>query len=193
METGLRGNEEADGLAKRAIDEGSSEKKHLPAQLRKALPRSKAAAWRAAKAELDKRAGAVWRESPRYEKLARIDKTMPSKGFLKLVKGLSRKKASILFQLRSGHTLLRVHLFRIKQADSPRCEWCKGADETVHHYLMVCPAHAEARRAMVAAGGRHTLIVGKVLNTEKLLLPLFQYIARTKRFTETLGDIEGTQ
>ena len=48
--------------------------------------------WRAAKAELDRRAGVAWKESPRYERIGRIDKALPSKGFMKLVEGLPRKK-----------------------------------------------------------------------------------------------------
>src|ERR1700720_2935178 len=111
---GVKGNKEADELAKEAVEEGSSDRKDLPAPLRKALPRSKAATWRAARAELDKRARAVWKESPRYLRMAKIDTALPSKGFLKLVESLPRKKASLLFQLRSGHVPLHAHLYRIK-------------------------------------------------------------------------------
>jgi ribonuclease HI len=190
---GVKGNEEADELAKKAVEEGSSDRTDLPAPLRKALPRGKAAMWRAAKEELVRRASAMWKESPRYERMAKIDKALPSKGFMKLVEGLPRKKASLLFQLRSGHVPLRAHLYRIKREESPMCAGCEGAEETVHHYLMTCPAYAEARRAMVAEGGRHTLIAAKLLNDEKLLTPLFRYIARTQRFKTTLGDLDVVQ
>ena len=143
--------------------------------------------------ELTRRAAGIWRASPRHTKLARVDRSLPSKGFLKLVGGLPRKKASLLFQLRSGHVPLRAHLFRIKRVDSPLCEGSKHADETVHHYLMTCPAHADARRAMAAAGGRSTLIMAKLLNSEKLLPHLFTFVARTARFRDTWGDLEVVQ
>jgi hypothetical protein len=190
---GVRGNEEADRLARVAVEKGSSEKDKLPAPLRKALPRSKAAMWRGAKAKLEGRAKRLWRASPRFEKIGRVDRSLPSKNFMKLVEGLPRKKASLLFQLRVGHVPLRAHLFRIKRADSPTCAECKRADETAHHYLMTCTAYADARRAMAAEGGRNTLNIAKLLSTEKLLPHLFTYVARTGRFKETLGDLDTVQ
>ena len=64
---GVWGNEEADRLAKAAVGEGSSAAKRLPATLRKALPRSKAALWKEAKMELTRRAAGIWSLSATHE------------------------------------------------------------------------------------------------------------------------------
>jgi ribonuclease HI len=187
---GVRGNEEADRLAKLAIEEGSSDRAKIPAPLRKKLPRSKAALWRTAKGELEKRAQKVWGDSPRHRKMAKVDAKMPSKGYLKLVEELPRRKASLLFQLRSGHVPLRAHLYRITRAEAPNCEKCHGAVESVHHYLMVCPGYAKERRVMAREGGRDTRMMGKLLSSAKMLPHLFRFVARTGRFKDTLGDLE---
>ncbi|KAJ7097481.1 hypothetical protein C8R44DRAFT_532373, partial [Mycena epipterygia] len=47
-----------------------------------------------------------------------------------------------LIQLRIGHTILNKHLHHINHADSPICPCCHQGDETVIHYLLHCPAHA---------------------------------------------------
>jgi hypothetical protein len=154
------------------------------------LPRSKAALWRTAKGKLDTRARKAWQDSPRHDKLARIDAKMPSKEYLKLVENLPRKKASLLFQLRVGQVPLRAHLYRITRAEAPNCEKCHGAIESVHHFLMVCPAYARERRVMAREGGRETRTMGKLLSSEKLLPHLFRYVASTGRFAKTLGDMD---
>jgi ribonuclease HI len=187
---GVVGNEEADRLVNMAVKKGSSRRNELPAPLRKGIPRSKAAAWRVNKAKLAQRATKAWTESPRYAKLRYVVGRMPSKHFLGLTAELPRKKASLLFQLWSGHIPLRAHLHRITQADSPNCGQCNGSRETVHHFLMMCPKYAEARRTMAAEGGRSVLQMSKLLNSAKLLPHLFKFVAHTGRFTETLGDID---
>jgi ribonuclease HI len=186
---GVTGNEEADRLAKKAIEVGSSRQSKLPAPLRSGLPRSRAAAQRALQEGLKKRAERVWKTSPRYGKLKEADETIPSKKFLRLTEGLPRKKASILIQLRTGHVPLQAHLYRIKKADSPICAQCKTGHETVHHYLMVCRAFTEQRRRMQRDGGREASIMAKLMSKEKLIPVLFRYIAQTKRFAITFGDI----
>ncbi|MDT7543689.1 MAG: hypothetical protein QOE33_3601, partial [Acidobacteriota bacterium] len=51
-------------------------------------------------------------------------------------------------QLRSGHILLQAHLFRIAWAEAPDCPRCCVRKETVHHFLMVCPAYMAQRQRM---------------------------------------------
>ena len=150
---GVAGNEEADRLAKKAVEEGSSAARRLPAPLRKPIPRSKQAAARAVNDTLKVRARRVWRVSPRRPRMDDIDKTMPSAKFLQLTEGLSRHKASLLIQLRSGHAPLQAHLFRMRKADSATCPGCGRERETVQHYLMICPAYRDQRRRLIAAGG----------------------------------------
>jgi hypothetical protein len=190
---GVPGNEEADRTAKQAIEEGSSPEKELPAPLRKGLPRGRAAMQRAIQETLKARAEKVWQQSPRYGRMKGIDESMPSKKFAKLAAELPRKKASLLIQLRSGHVPLQAHLHRITRADSPTCQGCGARKETVHHFLMVCPKYMAQRQQMAAEGGRGTLVMARLLSSSKLTRHLFDYIARTKRFEDTFGDIDVTQ
>jgi ribonuclease HI/endonuclease/exonuclease/phosphatase family metal-dependent hydrolase len=186
---GVPGNEEADRMAKRAAEEGSSNAARLPAVLRKALPRSKAAAARRIAAVLKSRAKDVWKRSPRFRRMKYIDGSLPSARYLELIKGLSRRKASLMIQLRSGHVPLHDHLFKLTQVDSPMCPGCERARETVHHFLMMCPAYTEQRRRMQAGGRGGARMAGKLLSDPKLTGRLMRFIAETGRFrtTNTMG------
>ena len=52
--------------------------------------------------------------SPQCACMQRIDKSMPSNKYLKLTEGLTRRQASWLIQLRTGHAPLQAHLHRIQ-------------------------------------------------------------------------------
>jgi ribonuclease HI len=110
---GVRGNEEADRLAKLAITQGSSAHQKLPAPLWRGLPQSKATMVRQAKEMIKQRAKKAWQESLRFAKMRAMDESMPSNNYLKLIASLSRRKASLLFQLHSGHIPLQAHLHKI--------------------------------------------------------------------------------
>ena len=73
----------------------------LPALLRKTLLRSKAAAHQEYNRKLKIKAIDLWKESPRHDKLARIDPNLKYVAFAKLTCNLHRNRASILFQLRA--------------------------------------------------------------------------------------------
>jgi ribonuclease HI len=179
---GVRGNEEADRLAKMAALQGSSDGRKLPGPLRKPLPQSKAAAARRIYADLQDRAKKIWRDSARYEKWRHIDRSLPSGRFLKLVEGLTRHQASLIMQLRSGHAPLHDHLHRINAVDTASCPGCGSTRETVHHFLMVCPAYNEQRQRMTAGTGRGAMWMGKLLSDPKLTKRVIRYITDTGRF-----------
>ncbi|KAJ7032161.1 hypothetical protein C8F04DRAFT_959286, partial [Mycena alexandri] len=79
------------------------------------------------------------------------------------------------------------HLHKINKADSPLCPGCRQADETVEHYLLRCPAHADARRELVRAGGPRTRVLTKLLRIPELFPHLFRYLGRTGRFHTVHG------
>ena len=145
---GIPGNEEADRVAKLAIEKGSSRRDRLPAPLWKAIPHSKQAFARTVLTKLKRRADTAWRESPRCKKFKDIDDSMPSKKYMELIAGLSRRKASLLIQLRSGHVPLSAHLHRIRCTESPMCAQCGGA---VLHYAM--PGVCGAKKQLAQRGG----------------------------------------
>ena len=81
-----------------------------------------------------------WRKSPRYRFASHIDTSLPSNTYLKLINDLNRSQSAILTQLRTGHSPLNQHLFRIHHSETPVCQHCRGiTPETVIHYLLQCP------------------------------------------------------
>ena len=70
--TGIARNEKADEEAKKAAREGSSTQNILPAPLRNASPRGKAAARQESKRKLNVTAQNLWKSSPRYANMERL-------------------------------------------------------------------------------------------------------------------------
>jgi len=52
---------------------------------------------------------------------------------------MTRKQASLLVQLSSGHVPLNKQLNRIGKAKSPKCQASQTSDEMVHHFLLMVP------------------------------------------------------
>jgi len=186
---GIEGNEAADKEAKCAAQEGSSPNEQLPAALRKRLPVSKSAAKQAYMAKLKRKAQREWEKSPHHQTINQFNDTMPSKKYLKLVKPLQRKHSSILYQLRTGHIPLAKHLHRFKKAESPQCPCCHQEEETVHHYLMRCPAHQNARNAMIRDAGIDATNMNKLLSKKSLLPHLFRFISAPGRLRSVFGTV----
>ncbi|KAF8802975.1 hypothetical protein BYT27DRAFT_7110958, partial [Phlegmacium glaucopus] len=92
------------------------------------------------------------------------------------------KHTSILTQLRTAHIPLAKHLHRMGKAESPLCPTCHEHDETVIHFILLCPAFVVPRRAMQALLGPIAHDLPKILNSSVALKPLFRYIKDTKRF-----------
>lgn len=186
---GIRGNEHADEEAKRAAEEGSSPRLALPEFLRERLPRSKSATWQAFMASQKSRVKEQLTNSPRYARLRRYDPKLPSGEFLKFAARAPRRLAALLAQLRTGHCSLNKHLHRIAKSPTPTCPCCRQDDETVHHFLIACPAHQNARRELQRVGGLEARSVAQLMSKPKLLPLLFRFIARTGRFHSVFGDL----
>jgi ribonuclease HI len=186
---GIKGNEEADLEAKKASVHGSSPKHKLPAPLRKELPHSKSAIRQKYHAKLKREAEKIWTKSPRYARMKQIDPTLPSPSFAKQTAKMIRKHTSLLFQLRTGHIPLNMHLYKIQKAESPICPCCHGHIETVAHFITRCPAHKAARRTMIQAAGHNAGNLSKLLTEPKFFPHLFRFIGETKRLHTIFGKI----
>jgi ribonuclease HI len=186
---GVEGNERADEQAKKAITEGSSDTRDLPKILKKTLPHSKSAMKWAYGEKLKRNAQKAWQKSPRFMKMKKTDPTAPSNKYIHLITNLLRKIASILSQLRTGHTPLAKHLHRIGKLDSPICPACQQKEETVQHFMLHCPAHQAARQILRNSTGGRDINITKLFTTAKTLPVLFRYIATTGRFHNTFGDL----
>ena len=99
--TGIPGNEEADEEAKKAAEGTTSDTSQLPKLLRKPLKRSKTAAIQEESTARKIRWRHDWIASPRYAKFHKLDPSIPSRRFIKLISNpkLSRADASKVFQL----------------------------------------------------------------------------------------------
>jgi hypothetical protein len=134
--------------------------------------------------KLKKKWATAWAASPRYRCVCLQDTLTPlSQKFLKYIssKEISRKDASHLFQLCTGHVPLNQYLHRFKRVDNPRCLACGHPAETVEHYLLQCPKYVHKRWSLLRRAGRAPRIT-KILTNEKLLILLINYIDATKHF-----------
>lgn len=184
---GVKGNEAADKEAKKAA-QGYSNRQLTPF-LRKPLPISKSAAKQAFMKALKDKTKRMFKKSPRYGKVSRIDPSLPPATFRRDTAHLPRRNTSILIQLRTGHIALNRHLHRINRADSPECPSCHGASETTDHFLFHCPAYEGPRRELRNALGQAASQPRKLLGDKKAWPSLFRYINATHRFEENFGEL----
>ncbi|EPT00321.1 hypothetical protein FOMPIDRAFT_1122960 [Fomitopsis schrenkii] len=91
--------------------------------------------------------------------------------------------------LRTEHAPLRKYLHRIRKADSPICEQCGIAPETVYHYLRECPAYRTQRERMDGDAGEAATQMRTLLNSPKTMKHLFKYINETGQLRATYGDL----
>jgi ribonuclease HI len=185
---GVEGNELADEQAKKSITEGSSSAQHIPEQLSGPLPHSKSALKQAYNEKLKRKSQTLWEKSPRHNRMNKTDPTSPSNAYIKLITNLPRRLASTLTQLRTGHAPLAKHLHRIKKNDSPICPACLQCPETVHHLILHCPAHKNARERLRNKTGRRNIDITKLFTKPDNLQALFKYISETGRFHKNLDN-----
>lgn len=188
----VKGNERADELAKEAAEGQCSNDRKLPPELRagKSLPISKSAVKTTFKKDLQKQAKADQGKEERIIKLQATDPSAPSANIKKILERLPRKQASLLTQLITEHVPLCKYLHRFKKADSPLCPTCLRSSESVHHYLMDCPAFEIPRRERSRALRGKGRKVAELLTDDRCTRELFKYIAATQRFSTTHGHLE---
>jgi hypothetical protein len=192
---GVEENEGIDGLAKEAARGRSSEEALLPECLTRApIPHSKAAALMEQAQRLKTQAGHLLTRSPRYRLLRELGITSPSNKFQSLTRGLTRRQASILIQMRSGHAGLNKHLARINRADSPICPACEQEEESVLHFLVRCPAHDREQWTLRRElGARISGSVPLLLSLKTALPHVLRFIHNTGRLRATFGSFSPHQ
>lgn len=184
---GIEGNEKADREAKRAAEGHSSEKKALPKYVRHKIKHSISALHQKNNKERNEVWEKEWHTSERYKQFKAKDISSPaSQKFVTLISDhrISRKAASLIFQLRTGHTPLNSYLHRFHRVDSPRCPACGDPNETAEHFLILCPNYAHERHPLLAKLNRTIPSTLDILSNQKLLIPLANYIEATERFSE---------
>ena len=186
---GVEGNECTDEEAKKAVMMGSSNKRKPLKFLRTTLPQSKSAAKCMHNKKLKCLAQKGWQSSERYNRMKKTDPNTPSNKYIDLVNPLPRKLASILSQLRTGHTPLAKHLHRIGKTNSLICPACQQSEEPIQHFILHCPAHQAARQTLQNNMGGRNIDITKLLTLPKMLHALFKYVVETGCFHNTFGDL----
>jgi len=126
--------------------------------------------------------------SPKCQRLRSIDPSMLSHNFRKATQDLTQGQASLLVQLRSGHVPLQKYLHKIGKANSPTCPACRAHDETVHHYLLTCPAYRIQRGELERTLRRAAQTIRTLLANPKAFPHLFRYVNATRRFRRASED-----
>jgi hypothetical protein len=186
---GITGNERADEEAKRAALERGRRKKGWPSVLRQALPWNRSSVRKTFSAQLQHRAEQIWTQSKRYRKIRRIDPARRPKKYQKMTESLAKTHVSILTQLRTAHCPLNAHLHRIRQIDSPKCDYCNAPQETVEHFLIHCPAFFHQRQHLRHAAGYAAGSTSKLLSVRKNFRHVMAYIRDTGRLSDTFPHI----
>ena len=190
--SGVKGNEKADKLAKEAADGRASRRVEQPQFLHRTLPVSVSANKTAHLDQVKRAWKERWIDSPRRQRIERIDETFPFNSYRKRQDKLSRAHASLMIQVRSGHLPLNSYLHRIGKTESNKCQACQTTanDETttenVHHFLYDCEAYSTQRRSLLRVVGAGNITLRDIMSQTKRMKALAQFIIRTRRF-ETNG------
>lgn len=188
----MQGNEAADEEAKKAITEGASGLSEHPKWLRKPLPSNLSAAKQECKRLAKEEARELWSNSKQFNRMSKIDETMPSGRYLKLTDKLPRRDAALLIQLHTGHIGLNGHLNRINRADSPWCPHCGERNfENLTHILYICPKYREARREWERSLQEKTKDLKEVLGSEEGIAETLKFLRKTGRLRTRRTGKEG--
>jgi len=179
---GIKENERADEEAKRVARGNSSPDDQLPCTHRGKIKTSRSAVRQSYSKKLKNEAAKQFASSPRYLQLQEINPSTLSSKFRKDTEHLLCEQTTILIQLRMGHIPLSKYLHRIGKTNSPMCHTCSHQRETVHYYLMTCPAYMEQRRQLEQQVGRAAKSLKMLLTNLKIFPHLFQYISATHHF-----------
>ncbi|KNZ82106.1 hypothetical protein J132_08289 [Termitomyces sp. J132] len=178
-------NERADVLAKEAACGLSSPPSSLPTYLQtKPLPLSIPATWQTDLTVTQVLWKRRWKKSPCYRLIHQLDRTLPSRSYMRLTSSLDCHQSAMLMQFRMGHLPLNLHLFRIRHAESPVCPHCRGLTvESVQHFILECPQyHYERHIHLVQPLKRRAESLTYLFSTPNAIKHLLRYTEATKRF-----------
>jgi len=182
-------NEKVDAEAKKAAEGAHNNINNRVGILTKPLPISRSAKKQALRAKTKQSYIRHFKSLPRYKKIERIDPSAPSNKFRKMTASMTRRQKSILIQLRTGHIPLQAYLHKIHKAETPICQQCHEEPETVSHYLRRCQKYKEQRKVLKESTGERDDISWDVLGRPQTIRQVLKFVADTRRFEETHGDL----
>ena len=131
----IYGNEMADSLAKEAAS--------MPQE-------SRLCDMKSVKNLVNTKAKTIWLDKWTKGKTGRnLQKHLPAPNKRDPIHLIPRKDQSTIFQYRTGHCPVNIHLARILKDHSPYCRHCKTEEETVEHHLLHCPALENQRKSLL--------------------------------------------
>lgn len=149
---GLRGNEEADCVAKRAVTDGTDF--YIVPDYVEVLPKVKIKLnymWKQYFDERSKQKGIWYRtmlsEPPRIPWFNECN--------------FSRQLIVLAFRIRSGHIPLNSFAYLMNKNNSPNCERCSKVED-IYHILLECTQNKREREALFARRRINTLQVGVI-------------------------------
>ncbi|KAF9546884.1 hypothetical protein CPC08DRAFT_648911 [Agrocybe pediades] len=97
---------------------------------------------------------------------------------------MTRRQASILVQLRTGHLPLNDYLYKWKLSPSHTCPACTtNRDETMDHILTECPAYMKQRTSLRRTiKGRSLSKYHTLLSDPKRAMAIVTFIENTKHW-----------
>jgi len=164
---GIQGNEAADAEAKKAARD---KLRHMQ------LPLHKLKA--AQVTEINRHTT----QSSRAQWIARRT-SMPrgNKAGIQIYGELTRKQATTLARLRTGHCGLNSYLHRFNIIEDPACD-CGHKFETVQHYLLDCKNYKAPRDKLRMKVGCRNMRLQKLLGSTRYIKHMLQYVEETGRF-----------
>jgi ribonuclease HI len=160
---GVAGNEEADTLAKMALD----------GTIDPTRPRLLAAMKADFRQQITKRWTTQWRQSTHGRFTRWIDESLPGKHTREIYGRLTRARSALLAQLRTGHSFLQDYQLRVRRQGDGGCA-CGEAKETVGHVLLTCKLYTSLRRTLRSKiGGQASGSIKRMLGA-----PSWRFIGR---------------
>lgn len=131
-----------------------------------------------------------WKTSPHCCHMGGIDKLVPSKKWMMLVKPLSQCQASLIMQLCTGQIGLNKHLYWICCSETPYCPSCnKNATESIHHFLFNCICYCHEWSILHQKLWWCSHNMSYLLSHPAATLPLLKYVHLTGRLKQTFGTL----
>lgn len=123
-----------------------------------------------------------------FVKQAVKEKWKPKTRLNKHIKDARKSVAARYLQLKSGHAVTGVHLFRINKVQDARCWWCGCSRQTVTHLMLECRKWRRERKTMlqrltsgkISISPRRDWTDLKTLFGEDAILAVLRFIENTK-------------
>ncbi|MBW0583088.1 hypothetical protein O181_122803, partial [Austropuccinia psidii MF-1] len=167
--SGIEGNDKADKAAKEAAADITTKKQQVKQSLSKIMQKIK-----------------TNKMIYSGEEKNRIKFKTNPKILAKELNKLEKAQTSIIYQLRSAHSTLNDHLFRIKIRNNSLCEKCQKS-ETVSHFLTFCKRYKAQRKRMKVDLKIEKIIynennLSRLLDVPLAIPHIIRYIESSNRF-----------